>query len=632
MTFETFTPLVGDPLPAPKSAYDKVLQAYLRDFLEAYPVAGTGIGYHLVDHQWGDWTEAGRAARLGMLRSHGAAAKALDEAGLSPEERIDRGLLIESIHEALFLEETLREDAWDPLNTVAILGGGLFSLIAREFAPWAHRGAAFLRRVQGLPAVLEAARRNLVGLPGRPVSLLHTDTAIAQLPGVGVLIKEGLEEAKRRAAVGELPELPAQLETAAAAARDALEAFRLALDTEIRARARDEGRLGGELFQKKLEFTLASDLPYQELLTRARRDWGAVRGEMVRLATEQWSTWLPDQPMPEAAPGDEEAEGRIVRPVLDAIAQEHRKPHELLEWSQAEVDHIEAFCREHNVIGLTDEPLQITWTPVFMRAYGRAFLDSPGPLDRGLPSQFWITPPDESLGEEATESYLREDNDRMVKLMCIHEGIPGHYLQLAWSNRSNSLTRTIFRSGMFAEGWAVYVTQVMMDAGYGADDPALMLNHWKFYLRAVTNAIIDVAIHVEGMDEQGAMDLMVAGGFQEQDEARAKWLRARLTSTQLSTYYLGSVGMWDLEVEARKRAAVAAGASEDAVPEQRVVGGLGETPGFDHRRHLEAVISHGSPPIKWVRRILAEEAQAGTSRGAGAAGTSGSSGAIGTTA
>jgi uncharacterized protein (DUF885 family) len=619
MTSETFTPLVSDPLPAPKTPYDRALHGYLRDFFEAYPVSATGIGYHLVDHEWGDWSEEGRTRRVSMLGSHRDAVRALDEAQLSPEERIDRGLLLESIDEALFLEETLREDAWDPLNTVAILGGGLFSLIARDFAPWPHRGAAFLRRVQGLPSVLDAARHNLVGLPGRPVSLLHTETAIAQLSGVGDLIEEGLEEAKRRAAEGELPELPAQLEAAGAAAREALEAFRVALDTEIRARARDEGRLGGQLFQQKLTFTLGSDLPYQELLERARRDWAAVRAEMVRLAREQWSTWVPDQPLPDAAPGDEEAEGRIVRPVLDAIAQEHRKPHELLEWSQAEVDHIEAFCREHDIIGLTDEPLQITWTPVFMRAYGRAFLDSPGPLDRGLPSQFWITPPDESLGEEATESYLREDNDRMVKLMCIHEGIPGHYLQLAYSNRSPSLTRTIFRSGMFAEGWAVYVTQVMMDAGYGADDPALMLNHWKFYLRAVTNAIIDVAIHVEGMDEQGAMDLMVAGGFQEQDEARAKWLRARLTSTQLSTYYLGSVGMWDLEVEARKRAAVAAGAREDAVPAQRVVGGLGETPGFDHRRHLESVISHGSPPIKWVRRILAEEAEASAGRPSGTA-------------
>ena len=100
-----------------------------------------------------------------------------------------------------------------------------------------------------------------------------------------------------------------------------------------------------------------------------------------------------------------------------------------------------------------------------MRAYGRAFLDSPGPLDRGQQSHFFITPPADDAPPEAIESYMREDNDRMLRLLCIHEGVPGHYLQLAASNRSPSLIRTVFSDGMFAEGWAVYVTQVMMDAG-----------------------------------------------------------------------------------------------------------------------------------------------------------------------
>jgi hypothetical protein len=173
---------------------------------------------------------------------------------------------------------------------------------------------------------------------------------------------------------------------------------------------------------------------------------------------------------------------------------------------------------------------------------------------------------------------------------------------------------------MFAEGWAVYVTQVMMDLGYGDHEPALMLNHWKFYLRAVINAIIDVAIHTEEMTEAEALDLMIRGGFQEADEARAKWLRARLTSTQLSTYYLGSLEMWDMEVEARGRAARAAGAEDGAVPAQRVVGGLGATPGFDYRAHLESVISHGTPPIKWVGRIrrVAAEAPLASQGGSGA--------------
>jgi uncharacterized protein (DUF885 family) len=161
---------------------------------------------------------------------------------------------------------------------------------------------------------------------------------------------------------------------------------------------------------------------------------------------------------------------------------------------------------------------------------------------------------------------------------------------------------------MFAEGWAVYVTQVMMDLGYAADDPAVLLNHWKMYLRAVTNAILDVETHTGAMTREQALELMVGLAFQEEDEANGKWLRARLTSTQLSTYFVGSHEMWDLEVDVRRRAAAEVGSGADAVPAQAIAGGLGGTPGFDQRAHLEAVIGQGTPPIKWLRRILLERA------------------------
>jgi uncharacterized protein (DUF885 family) len=182
-------------------------------------------------------------------------------------------------------------------------------------------------------------------------------------------------------------------------------------------------------------------------------------------------------------------------------------------------------------------------------------------------------------------------------------------LQLVYSNRCPSLARAVFGSGVFIEGWAVYVTQVMMDLGFKADDPALMLIHWKFYLRAITNAMIDVGIHAGSMTEAEAMALMVRGGFQEESEARKKWDRARLTSTQLSTYFVGSMEMWRLDRERRERAAAAFGdpRGKGAVPEPRVVGGFGATPGFSYKEHLEAVIAHGSPPMPLIRRILLGE-------------------------
>lgn len=143
----------------------------------------------------------------------------------------------------------------------------------------------------------------------------------------------------------------------------------------------------------------------------------------------------------------------------------------------------------------------------------------------------------------------------------------------------------------------------MMDVGYGADDPALLLTHWKFYLRSITNAIIDARIHVHDMTEDEAVALMVDGGFQEDAEARAKYSRARLSSTQLSTYYAGSLEMWEIELEARRRAARAVGDRTPIEPRD-LPGGLGETPGFVYRTHLESVIANGTPPTSLLRRIL----------------------------
>ena len=333
---------------------------------------------------------------------------------------------------------------------------------------------------------------------------------------------------------------------------------------------------------------------------------------MLRLARETWSHWFPGEPLPEVAAGDTGGEAALVGRVLDAIAGEHQQPADLISFCEAEMGRIEAFCRDHDVISLPEEPMTITPTPVFMRAYGRAFLDSAGPLDRGQRSHFWITPPDEAEGPEAVESYLREENDRMLRVLTIHEGVPGHYLQLAASNRCRSLARTAFINGMFAEGWAVYVTQVMLDLGYAADDPGFALTHWKMYLRAVANAILDVEVHTGDMTEEAAMTLMVDQAWQEADEARGKWLRARISSTQLSTYYVGSIEMWELEAAARRRVATEAGAAPDEVPPQRVAGGIGDSPGFDYKTHLEAVISHGTPPVRWCRELVLGDGAAGS--------------------
>jgi uncharacterized protein (DUF885 family) len=602
------------------------VDALLDEFFHLYPVAATAAGNHEHDGEWPDLTEAGRAARLAFADRWEAELRGLADEALTPDEGVDRELLLSELAELRFDETELREGAWDALGYVYLLGGGIFPLLAREFAPLATRLASVAARLEGVPAVLAAARAELGSLPGRPPSKLHTEMAVKQLPGIVSLAEDALARADAAAAADpRAAEIAPGLRAAVATAREAVESFGAWLDADLLPRSSGEGRLGPELFASKLRHTFRSGLTADGIMAQARAEYAAVRAEMIRIAREIWSQWVPNEPLPSAAgeggqgtgegsqgaadTSQEAADTGTVAAVTAAIGRAHHPASELVDYCRETYRGIVEFCRRRDVITVPDEPLEIDWTPPFLREYAGAMLDSPGPLDKGQKSFYFVTPPPDDWTPEQVESYLAEENDRQIDLTTIHEGTPGHYLQLVYSNRCPSLARAVFASGVFAEGWAVYVTQVMMDVGFKSGDPALLLIHWKFYLRAVINAMIDVGIHAGSMSEQEAMDLMVRGGFQEESEARKKYDRARLSSTQLSTYFVGSMEMWNLERERRVRAALASGDPRGAaaVPAPRVVGGFGETPGFSYKEHLESVLAHGSPPIPLLRRILLGE-------------------------
>ena len=580
--------------------FEPVVARFLEELFVLLPDVATRIGDHRLDDRWPDFTEAGSRERLAFVDRWEAELAGIDAATLDAGERIDRDLVLGELAELRFHEDELREPAWNPLAWVYTLGGGIHPLLAREFAPLHVRLASVAGRLEGVPAVIEAARQVMGTHPIRPVSGLMAEVAAKRIGGVTSLADEAVQVGEAAAAAGDadVEALLPRLRAAAATATASLEAIGSHLTARVVPGATGSPLLGRELFEAKLRHTLRDpDVTPEAIIARAEREFVAIRAELVRIARDIWAEWVPGEPMPDD-------EGVLVRRVLDETANEHPAADELVSWCYAELQRVERFCRERNVIGLSDEPLVIDWTPEFLRSFGGAMLDSPGPLDHGQKAFFSITPVPDEWPADQQESYLREMNTRQMQLLVIHEAVPGHYLQGAYANHGSSLARRVFPSGVFAEGWAVYVTQVMLDRGYCADDGALWLNHWKFYLRSVANTIIDVRIHTMGMTTDECVDFLVDQAFQERGEAIHKDERARLSSTQLSTYFAGSLGMWDLEHELRVRAAVGAGASADAVPVPRVVGGYPSTPGFDERAHLESVISHGSPPIPILRRIL----------------------------
>lgn len=180
------------------------------------------------------------------------------------------------------------------------------------------------------------------------------------------------------------------------------------------------------------------------------------------------------------------------------------------------------------------------------------------------------------------ESFLQEYNRHMLQILTIHEAYPGHYVQLHYSNREQSLVRRTLRSGVFVEGWAVYTEQMMLDQGYGDGDPALRLTQLKFYLRAVTNAILDHRMHCTTMSDEEALDLLMNRSFQSEGEARLKIIRAKQSSVQLSTYFVGRMALYRLRQEIQRE--------------------LGES--FDLGRYHEAVMDHGSLPVKYLPELV----------------------------
>lgn len=579
----------------------------LARFAALHPVAATATGIH--DHD-GEWDQVGPGADtrvLSWVEGETSRLRGIPESDLDQDDLVDRDLALATLASIRFERSEIRTTAWDPLNTVATVGGGLFPLIARTFGSREHRARDLAARLKALPTLFDQAIGALVGvpelrvaaddgaprragvpapsgellLPARPVSRLHTETAIAQAAGISELAQMGIE------VYGD------EMKSAADVARAATDRFMQRLQDEVLPKSEGEGRYGSARYDRALRHTLFGSHDRAAVQRAAEQEFTAVRNRMISIAREIAPRWI----------GQGEATRlhsdphQLVGAVLYAIGGEHCAAAELLDRCREETARCEAFIQRTGLLELPSDPLQITWTPRFLRAYGGAFLDSPGPLDKGETSFFYVTPPADDATPEQVESMLREDNDRMLALLAIHEAIPGHYLQLAAANQTNRPLRAAFSSGVFAEGWAVYVTQVMLDEGFGDGDKALELVHWKFYLRCVANALLDIGIHADGRDEGWARHLMVGESWQEESEATSKYLRARLTATQLPTYFIGSVGCWELEDRAR------AAVSGAPVSHTGLPGNRPPTLGFSRSAHLRSILQHGTPPIPLLERL-----------------------------
>jgi uncharacterized protein (DUF885 family) len=525
--------------------FDEITRRYLGEMLPLTPVQATALGEHRYDANLDDVGAEGRAQRTGLARQLLAQLGTVDGAQLNRAHQVDFRLLRGELEYEIWSAEQLQEWRWNPLLYTELAGNSVYSLMARDFAPLPVRLHAVGARLSELPRLLVQVREALD--PAR-VPRIHAETAVKQNTGVLSLIDELVVPQ-----IGTLPEAQqAELKTAIAHARTAVAQHQIWLEKKLLPAANGDFRLGATLYDAKLRFALDSPMSRQEIRARADSELKRVRAEMYDTARAVLAGRSDAPPLP-VMPNPEEQQAGIVA-ALELAYEQRPARAKVFETAQHAFEQTQRFVRAHDLVTLYDDPLEIIPMPEFQRGVALAYCDSPGPLDKGQKTFYAVSPIPPEWSESQVNSFLREYNTRSIYDLTIHEAMPGHYLQLMHANRYDSPLRAVLASGSFIEGWAVYAEGMMVEEGFLDHDPLMHLVQLKWYLRSIER------------------------------EAAGKWVRVQLTAAQLPTYFVGVQEHLALREETRKA--------------------WGKD--FTLKQYHDAVLSYGSPPVRYVRELMLE--------------------------
>ncbi len=558
------------------AAFAALSKRYLDEGLALIPVAATQIGDHRFDSQLDDLSEAGRKKMLDWNKAMLAELGKIDVQALSRENQVDALILRNNLEGNVWDLETFQSWAWDPQVYSSLAGGAIYNLMAREFAPMPERLKSAAARMEKIPTLLAQARENLD--PAR-VPKTHAETVAKQNKGVLTLIDTFITPNADQLTGEDRKRLDAAVETT----RKAVEEHQKWLDETLVPNAKGNFRIGAELYDQKLKFSLNSSLSRAEIKQRAEAELKRTREEMYAVAQTVLKD-KPDAPELPDAPTPEQQQ-KAIEAALELAYADKPARDEVVDFAKHTLEVATKFVREKDLVTVPDDPVKIILMPEFQRGFSVAYCDSPGPLDKGLDTYYAISPIPEEWTAQQVDSFLREYNKRLIHVLTIHEAMPGHYLEGAHSAQHPSILRAVLRSGPFAEGWAVYTERMVADAGCMDNDPLFRLMQLKFYARAVANAILDQGLHVDGWSKEQAMDLMVNQTFQQEREAEGKWIRAQLSSGQLATYFVGAQEHFDTRKAWEAK--------------------MGDK--FDLKQYHDKVLSYGAPPVRFVRQLMLDE-------------------------
>jgi len=547
---------------------DNTFTIYENNFLEALwkldPDAGTNNGYHKYDSLLVIPNAKSREAILNFVMLQDDSLSRFESNKLSEANRIDYQIMQNQLEYINWRITVLKQYEWDPSSYNVI---GTFAYILNEhYAPLAKRLRNFYEKMDNIPAYYKQVQKELKN----PVQEL-TDLAIEQhTDGLNVMEKDFADSLKKT----NIPQTEQKkMLDRAHLSVEAIKAFTAWLKTMKNDHPRSF-RLGKEFYEDKFKYQIQSSANALQTFNAAVERKKFIHREMTKISRQLWSKYFGKKAMPSDSL-------QMIARLIDTLSSKHPKAADFQTAIDVQIPKLLNFVKTKDLVTLDPaKRLIVRKKPGYMAGVAIASMSPPGPYDKQGNFYFDV----ESLAgmpSEKSESLLREYNDYTLQLLCIHEGIPGHYVQQVDAQKLPSLIKSVFGSTATVEGWAVYSEQMMLDNGYN-DEPEMKLMWYKWHLRSICNAILDYSVHTRDMTREQAIQMLTHEAFQEQAEAEGKWKRVTVTSVQLDSYYAGYKEIMDLR---------------DAYKNK-----MGDK--FKLKDFNEKFLSYGNAPVKYIKTAM----------------------------
>jgi uncharacterized protein (DUF885 family) len=545
--------------------FDAYKENFINSLWTIYPNWASSIGFHKNDSLLTIPDDTQRKNEIAFAESQLDSLSLFNIDSLNNQNKTDFYLIENQLKSSIWSIQKFKSYQWNPAQYN--VSEGFAEIINNNYAPLSQRLAAVKERLKFVPAYYEAAKKNIQNPTAE-----HTALAIDQNTGGLSVFEVDLVEALKKSSIS-----AQEKEKISSLSKDAISAIQSYCSylKELKNEQPKSFRIGKELYEEKFAFDIQSNYTAQGIYEKAIIHKKDLHQKMFAITKQLWPKYFAT----ENCPSDSLI---AIKKMIDRLSVEHVKPSEFQAAIDKQIPLLVEFIKNKNLIYIDpSKPLVVRKEPAYMAGVAGASISSPGPYDKNGNTYYNVG----SLAgwdEAKAESYLREYNQYILQILNIHEAIPGHYTQLVYANQSPSLIKSILGNGAMIEGWAVYTEKMMLENGYGNNDPAMWLMYYKWNLRSTCNTIIDYSIQVNNMQKEAVIDLLTKQAFQQQAEAEGKWKRATLTQVQLCSYFTGFTEIVDLRE-----------AMQNKEKEQ-----------FDLKKFHETFLSFGSAPVKYIAALM----------------------------